>query len=316
MNYDVFENRLLKHFLKNILVQKISHIMKTAYNEIETMNENKHHYEDEDVEKVKKLREVVTKCREYRKRIRQYLRKYEFLSSVGRLRTSKSSSLVLQRERNYREFYRRYLDFMKNRILIFDSSDFYLRIKDIHELYEMWCTLKVISRLRKMGFEISKENVFDVEDVKFTFRMTSGSTPLLVLRRNGDKICVFYKKQYTPESIESVGYGSWGPIQIPDISIELFSKGAETPSILIFDAKYRKFSVDIMNQLGAECHYIKDRARKSIVEGAYALWTDQDRPYRGNTGGILFIPTAEESEKFYQKTERFCQKTERISSFP
>ena len=110
--YDVPENRMIKHFLNDMLAEQIGLITIAAAREIQRIKENTFHYQNHQG-KIDDLQNVVSRCNEFRQQISQVQRTYPFLQEAGSLKTTSIMSLVLQRERNYREFYKLYLDFLK-----------------------------------------------------------------------------------------------------------------------------------------------------------------------------------------------------------
>jgi len=291
-DFDVSENRLIRHFLDQILNEKINLIIEIARNEV---NKEKENYFKSNEKKLEKLGNVIKLCKEYQKKIKFWILNYEFLHA-GKLRTVKTGSMVLQREKNYREFYKLYLDFMKKHSLIFSSNDFYHTIKSIDEIYEVWCVLTVISIVRKLGFNIVEENMFDRENIKFTFRLKKGNNPIIKLKNEKYIIEFFYEKEYTETQRKNKGYGSRGENQKPDIALEIYKldENIKIPKILIFDAKYRKYVGEIINKMAAYRHDIASE-KYSVVLKAYALWIDNTLHHE-KTGGIKFLPSESKKE--------------------
>ena len=67
--------------------------------------------------------------------------------------------------------------------------------------------------------------------------------------------------------------------------------------MFVFDAKYRKYTSEIVNRLAAYMNDIGD-SQRSIVFCAAALWIDDSRDYRSyllpaKTGGFYFVPSAD-----------------------
>lgn len=292
--YDVPENRLVKYFIHNILGEQTSLVSHTAAKEIERTKQNAFHYQNNEG-KIRQLEKVISRCAEFRQRLSLIQRKYPFLKEAGRLKTITTMSLVLQRERNYREFYKLYLDFMKKRARLLYSDAFFMTIKEIQELYEMYCLLEIIELSRQIGFKTVGQNLFQAEELKFTYRLSSGSSPVVRMRKGGARLNIFYKKEYNRQSLAASGYGSMGETHIPDISLELYvSPQSSIPEILIFDAKYRQYDPQIIDKLAV---YKLDIGRsESIVKYAYALWIDNRNDYRAyrhpeiGTGGFYFVP--------------------------
>ena len=298
--YDVPENRLVKYFIHDILGEQTSLVSHAAAKEIEQTKQNVFHYENIE-SKICRLEEVISRCAEFRQRLSLIQRKYPFLQEAGRLKTIATMSLVLQRERNYREFYKLYLDFMKKRARLVYSDAFFMTIKEIQELYEMYCLLEIIELSRQIGFKTVRQNLFQAEELKFTYKLSSGSGPVVTMRKGGARLNIFYKKEYNRQSLAASGYGSMAETHIPDMSLELYiSPQSSIPEILIFDAKYRNTIPQIIDKLGTYKHDI-GRSGQSIVKYALALWIDNRDEYRAylhtaGTGGFYFVPNTNLSD--------------------
>lgn len=298
--YDVPENRLVRHFIHDMLGEQIGLIALTAAREIDRIKQNVFHYQN-DESKLHELEIVISRCNEFRLRLAHIQRTYPFIQQAGRLKTTAMMSLVLQRERNYREFYKLYLDFVKKRARLLYSDAFFMTIKEIQELYEMYCLLEIIELSRQIGFNTTGQNLFQAEELKFTYKLSSGSSPVVTMRRRNAKLHIFYKKEYNRQSLNSYGYGSMGETHIPDISLELHaSPRSSVPEILIFDAKYRQYDPQIIDKLAAYKHDI-GRSEQSIVSYAVALWIDNRPDYHSyllpaKTGGYYFVPDSDYSD--------------------
>lgn len=292
--YDVPENRLIRHFVNDMLGEEIGLIAIAAAREIERIKENTFHYQNYQGE-IDDLQDVISRCNGFRQQISHIQRIYPFLREAGTLKTTSIRSLVLQRERNYREFYKLYLDFLKKRARPLYSDAFFMTIKEIQELYEMYCLLKIIELSGQLEFKTIGQNVFQADELKFTYRLSSGSSPVITMRKGDARLLIFYKKEYNQQSLKTRGFGSRGETHVPDISLELYvSRQSLIPRILIFDAKYREYDASIIDKLAAYKHDI-GRPDESTVWYAEALWMDHRSDYLakrnpGNTGGCYFAP--------------------------
>ncbi len=222
------------------------------------------------------------------------LRKFQrhsLYKEVGDFSGLSKESLVLQQKTGYAKVYRvwqelkLYLDLLGN-----DSS---LSLRNIAELYEVWCFLEFRYILLALGFE-------EIENKKSLLRkntldaaMNDGMAGAFhFIRNDGIRLklaheCVF-RKNTTPVKI-------WTTSQKPDILLEVhFPDGAEI--IWLFDAKYRIDSCeeqdfvpdDAINQLhryrDALIHQHPSTSEKTRpVFGAYALYPGfYDQSYEKN----------------------------------
>ena len=87
------------------------------------------------------------------------LLKADFLADVGEMRQM-SVSLVLQMAPGYRDVYRIYLILMKG--LSIQGDLFRLSLKDLAQLYEYWCFLKLNSLLKKK-YELLRQDIIRMQ---------------------------------------------------------------------------------------------------------------------------------------------------------
>ncbi len=159
----------------------------------------------------------------------QRLLKLDFLI-VGELRQM-TISLVLQMAPGYRDVYRYYLMLMKG--LSIQSDLYRLSMKDLAQLYEYWCFLK-IHQLLGQKYELIRQNFIKLNRGGLFVTLDRTKDAKMVYRntRTGEEFTLFYNA--LPEGDRSKTIS-----QRPDNVLTLKKKDATFEYKYIFDAKYR-----------------------------------------------------------------------------
>lgn len=142
-----------------------------------------------------------------------------------------SVSLVLQMAPGYREVYRNYLMLMKG--LSIQSDLFRLSMKDLAQLYEYWCFLKIHDLLSRK-YELLKQDIIKVQRTGIFVTLDKSAKAKMVYRNpsNGEVFTLYYNA--LPKGDRSATLG-----QKPDNVLTLKKNEAAVEYKYIFDAKYR-----------------------------------------------------------------------------
>lgn len=159
----------------------------------------------------------------------QRLLKLDFLN-VGEMKQL-SMSLVLQMAPGYREVYRNYLMLMKG--LAIQSDLFRLSIKDLAQLYEYWCFLK-IHELLSQKYELLTQDIIKIQRTGIFVRLDKSAKAKMKYRNpsNGEEFTLYYNA--LPKGDRSATLG-----QRPDNVLTLKKNETAVEYKYIFDAKYR-----------------------------------------------------------------------------
>lgn len=159
----------------------------------------------------------------------QHVLRYDFLN-VGDMRQM-SISIVLQMAPGYREVYKYYLILMKG--LTIQSDLFRISTKDLAQLYEYWCFLK-IHDLLSSKYELINQDIVKVHHSGIFVTLDKSSKARVVYRNpsNGEVFTLHYN---------SLPVGDHGAIlgQKPDNVLSLKKNESAIEYKYIFDAKYR-----------------------------------------------------------------------------
>lgn len=234
----------------------------------------------------------------------QRLLKLDFLNVSGMKQLS--VSLVLQMAPGYREVYRNYLMLMKG--LSIQSDLFRLSMKDLAQLYEYWCFLK-IHDLLSQKYELLKQDIIKVQRNGIFVTLDKSAKAKMVYRnpKNGEIFTLYYNALPKGDKSETLG-------QRPDNVLTLKKNEAAVEYKYIFDAKYRLNPAyegtpyyDKYSQPGPEEDDINTmhRYRDAIV---YADGEGKDREYeRSMFGAYVLFPYHEEEQfrehRFYKSIE-------------
>ncbi len=159
----------------------------------------------------------------------QRLLKQDFLD-VGDMKQV-SLTLVLQMAPGYREVYRIYLLLMKG--LSIQGDLFRLSMKDLAQLYEYWCFLK-IHQLIQRKYELVSQDLIKVNRNGLFVTLKQGHKAKMVYRnpRNGEVFTLYYNSLPKGDSSSTLD-------QRPDNVLTLKKNDASIEYKYIFDAKYR-----------------------------------------------------------------------------
>jgi predicted component of viral defense system (DUF524 family) len=210
VNYDTAENRFVKWVLVRI-GQKLK--------DIKTRLAQKSRVEDPEL--TKKLNLMLSHV--------QRLLQHDFLN-VGEMRQL-SISLVLQMASGYREVYRYYLMLLKG--LSIQNDLFRLSMKDLAQLYEYWCFLKIHHLLSKK-YELLKQDIIKLNRSGLFVTLDKSQQAKMEYRNpvNGEIFTLFYNA--LPKGDKSPTLS-----QRPDNVLTLKKNDAAAEYKYIFDAKYR-----------------------------------------------------------------------------
>jgi len=159
----------------------------------------------------------------------QRLLKFDFLR-VGDM-SQLMISLVLQMAPGYREVYRSYLILMKG--LSIQDDLFKLSLKDVAQLYEYWCFLKIHDLLSRK-YELVKQNAIKLNRGGLFVTLDRTQSARMIYRnpQNGEVFTLYYNALPSGDRSQTVS-------QRPDNVLTLKKQESRMEYKYIFDAKYR-----------------------------------------------------------------------------
>lgn len=231
----------------------------------------------------------------------QRLLQLDFLK-VGEMKQL-SVSLVLQMAPGYREVYRSYLMLMKG--LSVQSDLFRLSMKDLAQLYEYWCFLK-INELLGQKYELLKQDMIKVNRTGVFFTLDKSQSARMVYRnpRNGEIFTLYYNRLPSGDRSATLG-------QRPDNVLTLKKNDSAMEYKYIFDAKYR-----IDPAYEGSCYYEKYKQPGPVEEDINTMHRYRDAIVyseggqeleRSMFGAYVLFPYHDEQNyqehKFYKSIE-------------
>ncbi|GCF11076.1 DUF2357 domain-containing protein [Dictyobacter arantiisoli] len=325
LSYDVYENRLLKQFLKKQLITKLNAIQERAVSEIgkrkiALTHAKRHNFSDvgEQEKGIVALEHVIDECQNMKQRCLQWSNNLFLRSVRGEVSSNKATQVFLKHP-HYSRFYKLYLQFQQRLQISLNSQTYIteLSLRKMSELYEMWSVFALtritIDLLKEEGYEASSQHLFyEIDKGNFHFEVRKNIASI-VLARDDKRIKIIYEPNYPNYNIHRaeglVTTNGRSLPQTPDMSIEVYQQN-KPAAVCIFDAKYKRVreddgyfyplveDIDKMSNYAANIQYqrydtISKRFRPSnIVTSAYVLYPG-NRVYEeadGKIGGIPLRP--------------------------
>ncbi|WP_337589411.1 restriction endonuclease-like protein [Paenibacillus contaminans] len=213
LDYDTGENRFVRWMLERVdgkLKQVLAHLAK-----------KERRLDPQLVEKITKMQAQLRR-----------LLQMDFVREVGAMRQM-SVSLVLQMAPGYRDVYRTYLMLLKG--LAIQSDLYQLSMKDLAQLYEYWCFLK-IHHLLSRKYKLVKQDVIRVDRGGLFVTLDKSSQKAKMVYenpQNGERFTLYYNALLRNSPTLS---------QRPDNVLTLRKQDANQQQRVykyVFDAKYR-----------------------------------------------------------------------------
>lgn len=220
ISYDTAENRFLRWMLERIL-SKLQQLRDQYSQLTRPQNFRSRAY---DPVFVKRVEQMISRL--------EQLLSLEWLQQIAPMRQM-SSSLVLQMAPGYREMYRYYLLLLKG--LSIQSDLLRLSMKDIAEIYEYWCFLK-LNELLSRKYPLIKQNLIRLNHSGLFVTLGRGQQSRMeyLNPRNQETFVLYYNSLPNRELTPTLP-------QRPDNVLSLMKRdaGQEKEYSFIFDAKYK-----------------------------------------------------------------------------
>lgn len=240
-----------------------------------------------------------------------------FLKEVSNLSSSFGMSLVFSMALGYRDLYKYYLKLIHG--LSFLDDLFNISVKDIAQLYEYWCFIKLNSIMREKYNLLTRDFLkVDTRGIFYTLKKGQESKVSYINPKNSERITL----SYNPSSGELPTV-----FQKPDnvLSIEKKTTSSKQEYKYIFDAKYRinpalpgtfykeyyktpgpeEDTINTMHRYRDAIVYenYNDESFKRSMFGAYVLFPyNNEEEYKNhkfyesiqkvNVGGLPFLPSS------------------------
>ena len=270
VKYDVYENRLLKQFIQDQLLPKLSLISEQARKEIDYREkererpQNEIHqrsleYEtgksgnlkkwiDTEIKMIDKLKSVRGKCQQMTQECSHWLN-LSFLLMVGSISVPLQVTQVLLKNPLYYRFYRLYLEFQQTLALNLDTEHFssQLRLRQMSGIYQVWSvfslTRTLITKLLQNDYEPLDPRRLFYEAKKNYFHFDlRGNVTEIILTKGTTRVAIKYEPRYP--YYKDIGSKSGLVAKstrlglTPDMAVEVY-QGEQVSHLAFFDAKYK-----------------------------------------------------------------------------
>lgn len=212
-----------------------------------------------------------------------------FFRTIDHFQGIKQESLVLQKATGYSTIYKSWI--MLNSGLKFLDGIQKIELKNIADLYQIWCFLEIKNVLQNL---LGKENPDDIDLAEiqiddFVFKIERGvKSKVSFFKKNGEIIDLFHDFSYDTSEIQNIK--SFTVNQRPDIVLRITKNDLKENYVLtyLYDAKYRlasddkegspdlptEDSINQMHRYRDAIYYVnkeKSKPEKEVI-GAYILF--------------------------------------------
>lgn len=309
LSVDTAENRFIKAIIK-AAINKLSLVARIAG-------------KNQQAPQVQRLSEsFFQKINCWQSSLRTFQR-HSLFQEVGDFTGLSKESLVLQQKMGYAKVYRVWQELKFYLDLLGDDSS--LSLRNIAELYEIWCFLEVRHILLELGFEEVSNKKSVLRKSALQVSMVDGLAGAFHFKRkDGIHLKLAHEREFKKNTIP---LKSWLTAQKPDILLEArFSDGSEI--IWLFDAKYRIDTNDELDLVPDDAINQLHRYRDALIHqhqsnlivsektkpvfGAYALYpgfyqqTVRENPYQQaidevSIGAFSLLPSMDHSGSHWLK---------------
>lgn len=238
------------------------------------------------------------------------LQNHRFFKGIGQFKGFSQDSLVMKRARGYKDIFKNWVELSCGYEL--EEGMRKLEVKDISELYEIWCFIKVKNIVKDIMGDLTEVDTTGRELTSgFVRQLVYGSQSEVKLKKENVEVSVMYNAQVEeididdeqtsyPSAIE--GTDTLTTVQRPDIVLRLTKQNDDIQYTYLFDAKYRiadvrKGGLDVP-PVGAinQMHRYRD--------AIYYTQEGKDNLKREVIGGYVLFPgtvTKEDFSDYYYK---------------
>jgi len=272
LSKDTVENRFLKHVIKE-LYRKFVVIRDHIQNSLDVADRKINMHLDE-------MKNVLLKLGNHR-----------FFKGIGTFKGFTQDSMIMKQARGYKDIYRCWIELQCGYEL--EKGMHRLEVKDISELYEIWCFIKVKNIVGEILGGLAKETSTGKELTQdFIRQLVYGQQSEVVFSKDNIKlVSVMYNAQVDENNEKTASAikdtDTLTTIQRPDIVLRLSKTNDEIQYTYLFDAKYRIADrqikgidvppVDAINQMHRyrDAIYYMDNGDNNLkreVIGGYVLY--------------------------------------------
>jgi hypothetical protein len=285
VSYDTPENQFVRWAIEQTLT-KLIHIEKELFKPDE-----------------KEYGLFKKKLQGYQGRLQSILHQHPF-TDVSPFTHRQSFSTAMTRGSGYRDFLQIYLILIRG-LDIAESDIFKNDVKQISELYEYWCYLKIIKLITEQkDLTIDLRDLIKIKSGRFSVSLQKGKKSEVTFtdEQSGDTISAFYNREFQKTKHKPITYS-----QLPDYTLKFDKAGFKTPFWYLFDAKYRfdeesdedNSSYNVPKDAIGQLHRYRDAILHSEpTQSEYLTYKSAIK----NLGGVILYPYPKAEEKFKQNS--------------
>lgn len=236
---------------------------------------------------------IASKVDQYIGRLSGFLMQSPF-NEVGEFEKQNHFSTTLTKAAGYKDFLQIHLLLQKG-LDILNDDIFKIESKDISQLYEYWCFLKLTEIIMRLSnFEIRYQDLIKLDTGKFKVDLKVGNQSEIQFKNTAnEEITIFFNKEFNRGGKKTFTYS-----QKPDHSIKFTKEGYDKPFWFIFDAKYRfnenEDNYDVPDDAIGQLH----RYRDAILHTEFNAADTSYKTTIKNLGGIILYPYPEKEEQY------------------
>lgn len=239
-----------------------------------------------------------------------------FFRTIDDFQGIKQESLVLQKATGYSTIYKSWI--MLNSGLKFLDGIQKIELKNIAELYQIWCFLEIKNVLQNLlGKENPDEvNLAEIQIDDFVFKIERGvKSKVSFFSKDGDIIDLFHDFSY--DTSESQNVKSYTVNQRPDIVLRITKNDLKENYVLtyLYDAKYRLASDD---KEGSPDLPTEDSINQMhrYRDAIYYVNKDKSKPEKEVIGAYILFPGSGEIENIKKLDYYKSVESVNIGAFP
>lgn len=240
---------------------------------------------------------------------------HPFFKNISEYKGVAQESLVLQKKSGYSSIYRNWI-LLKRGLNLFDGIQ-KIELKNIADLYQIWCFLKMKGMIQSiLGKSPAEVDLAQVQVDNFLFTLKKGKASKVVFNNEaGDKIELYHDYTYS----NSVAFQnlSYTVDQRPDIVLKISKNDLKDNYVFtyLYDAKYRLKS----DEKEDEPDFPPNDAINQMHRYRDAIYyLDKETPVKGKEviGGYILFPGSGTTKDIKSKSFYTSIKDVNIGAFP
>lgn len=258
----------------------------------------------------------------FKNELRQIQKQFEIISanpffkSIDEFRGIKQESLVLQKATGYSTIYKSWI-MLNNGLKLLEGIQ-KIELKNIADLYQIWCFLEIKNVLQDILGKKNPDNIqlAEIQIDDFIFKIERGvKSKILFNTPNGDTIELFHDFAYNTSNGHDVK--SFTVNQRPDIVLRITKNDLKEKYVLtyLFDAKYRLASDEIEGSPDLPTEDSINQMHR-YRDAIYYINKEKNKPEKEVIGAYILFPGSGEIESIKKLDYYKSIESVNIGAFP